>query len=349
VNNRLARLLRDHGIAEDTIIKAVDSGYFLKDWLTSFSGDTRTTVSDLAYGNKALSSSFEIDQFVQHLRGNYVFEPLPAFREVIVRNRHEVLSALNDDPLRRRYIAEGSLSFRGQNREHRFRRPVPNPRRSTADGSELSIMPGLYRQNAPTYSFSVEAKEQRSFQWFISELEPSSSNSYAGGWTPYDIMRTEQHYATPTAGLDLSFDIETALFFAVHRFRRDVDGVATYDAIPAGSHTGIIYCFRFGAPGVRRTEYHIREFDLFKTYRPERIVRQACALPLISALERNIAITEIDCIIRLHSDFGYDGTLTPQYMFPNAKEDPFYGKLLELKDRHPQQLASVVEYDWARP
>jgi hypothetical protein len=347
VNERLTRLLRDRGIAEDIIQKTADSGYFLKDWLSSFSGETRATVSDLAYGNKAVSGSFEIEQFVQHLRGDFVFEPAPAFREVIVRNRHEVMSVL-DDAVRRRYVAEGTLSFRGQSREHRFRRPIPNPRRSAADGSELSVMPGLYRQDTPTYSFSIEAKEQRSFQWFIPELEPSSSESYAGS-NSYDIMRTEQHYATPTAGLDLSFDIETALFFAAYRFRRRVDGIATYDAIPTGSHAGIIYCLRFGAPSVRKTEYNIREFDLFKTYRPERIVRQACALPLIGAFERNIAITEIDCIIRLHRDFEYDGTLTPQYMFPNAREDPFYGKLLELKDRDPQQLASVVEYVWARP
>jgi hypothetical protein len=115
-----------------------------------------------------------------------------------------------------------------------------------------------------------------------------------------------------------------------------------------GSYTGAIYCFRFGSPTVKKTEYLIRDFDLFKTHRPERILRQACGLPLIGRFERNIAITEIDCIIRLHPNFEYDGLLTPEHMFPNTPEDPFYRKLLALKDRFPEELGEVVEYAWAR-
>jgi hypothetical protein len=60
------------------------------------------------------------------------------------------------------------------------------------------------------------------------------------------------------------------------------------------------------------------------------------------------AITDIDCIVRLHPNFEYDGLLTPEYMFPNTREDPFYRKLLTLKDRFPEELGEVVEYAWAR-
>lgn len=35
-------------------------------------------------------------------------------------------------------------------------------------------------------------------------------------------------------------------------------------------------------------------------------------------------------------------------MFPNIKEDRFYGKLLELKDAHPHLLANVIEYQGSR-
>ncbi len=224
------QLLRNRGIPEDVF----DSGYFLKGWVHPGSTQTYLTVSDLMYGNKQFSSSFETDHFIQYLVREYSFEPLPPFREVIVRNSREVRSVL-DDPVRQRYIGDGSLSFRGQTREHRFRRSVPNPRRAAPDGSELSIVPGLYRQNTPEYSFSIEPVPRPSLRWFLNELEPNNDNIRADSTFAYDIMRTEQHYATPTGGLDLSLDIETALFFAKHKFWL-TDGIATYERVTHGSH-----------------------------------------------------------------------------------------------------------------
>ena len=35
-------------------------------------------------------------------------------------------------------------------------------------------------------------------------------------------------------------------------------------------------------------------------------------------------------------------------MFPSASEDMFYAKLLELKAQFPEELGSVVEYEWAQ-
>ena len=49
---------------------------------------------------------------------------------------------------------------------------------------------------------------------------------------------------------DLTFDINTALFFATHRFTM-TGGIATFDRVPRGAHTGVIYCFRFGSPAVK--------------------------------------------------------------------------------------------------
>lgn len=160
-------------------------------------------------------------------------------------------------------------------------------------------------------------------------------------------MRTEQHYATQTTGLDLTFDLPTALFFATQDFAWGEDGRAFYRPVPRGEHQGVIYLFRFGSPSVRKTEYLIRDFDFFRTHRPERILRQLCGLPLFGPDERNIAITDIDCIISLHPDFETDRCPSPEYMFPGVPEDPFYRKLLELKRDRPELLRNVVEYRWA--
>jgi hypothetical protein len=69
---------------------------------------------------------------------------------------------------------------------------------------------------------------------------------------------------------------------------------------------------------------------------------------MFSEYERNIAVTDLDFVIRLDQDFDYDGLRIPEYMFPNVEEDKFYGKLLELKDRYPEDLASIVEYEGSR-
>jgi hypothetical protein len=208
-------------------------------------------------------------------------------------------------------------------------------------------MPGAFRQAEPEYHFSIDPPEGISFEWLLHELEPNNPDVYTDSSFAHDPMRIEQHYASPTAGLDLTFDINTALFFATHRFTM-TGGMAALDPVPRGAHTGVIYCFRFGSPTVKKSEYYVRTFDLFKTYRPERILRQHCALPLIGDFERNIAITEIDCILRLHQEFDFHSIPKPADMFPPVREDAFYRKLLELKQQHPRELNEVVEYAWAR-
>jgi hypothetical protein len=110
----------------------------------------------------------------------------------------------------------------------------------------------------------------------------------------------------------------------------------------------VIYCFRFLDPRVTETEFLIRDFDFFKTNRPERILRQRCGLPFIGEHERNIAITDIDCIIRLAPDFDYNPRRSPMYLFPSIFEDKFYAALLALKERYPEELNTVVEYEFAR-
>lgn len=347
IDNRLADICKQHGLPDDTVAQVVESGFYLRDWVNPFFGKTWQSVSDMMYGNKGQSSNIPIDAFVAHLRGDKRLAPLPPFAEARVRTRQDIIDVLSTTA-RQHYVAEGSLSFRGQAAEFTYKRSIPNPLRADAGGREVSVMPGLYRQQGPLYSFADLPTEVRSWEWFLRDLEPNNQDVYVDSSFAYDIMRTEQHYAAATRGLDISFDLESALFFACHRFVKAPSGLATYEPVERGRHTGVIYCFRFTQPSVMRTEYRIGEFDLFRTYRPERVLRQACGLPLIGNEERNIATADIDCIIRLDRDFEADLRLTPEYMFPGISEDPFYARLLELKDRFPDKLANVVEYEWAR-
>ncbi|MFT6909484.1 MAG: hypothetical protein ACJAS1_006203 [Oleiphilaceae bacterium] len=343
---RLIELLRERNVSESLIDKVIDSGYIIRTF-GGFGATPWESVSDKMFGSKGQSSNFDIDKFVEYIHGNYNFPELPPFVEYTVKSYKEIEEIISD-PRRQHYINEGRMSFRGQTSQYTYRRKIPNPVRSDKNGREISIFPGIFRQNSAFYSFNIEHREERSLKYLLHELEPNNLDIHLDSSYAYDIMRVEQHYATQTAGLDISFDIETAIFFATYKFQFNSEGRAYHTKIKKGDHNGVIYGFCFREPSVKKTEFLIKDFDLFKTYRPERILRQNCGLPWFSEYDRNIAITDLDFIIHLDKDFDYEGERTPGYMFPNTEEDEFYGKLLELKDKHPDILKNIVEYEGSR-
>lgn len=343
---QLVKILREKKVSEDLIKKVIDSGYILRTF-GGFGMKPENFVSDQMYGNKGLSSKFDIDKFINYIHGEFEFPKLPSFKKYTVKNYKEIEDILSD-PRRKHYIDEGRMSFRGQTAEYTYKRKIPNPVRADNDGKEISIFPGVYRQNQEIYSFNIEHEEERALQFLLHKLEPNNPQVHLDSHFAKDIMRVEQHYASQTAGLDISFDIETAIFFATQKFQFNSEGIAYHTKVAKGEHTGVIYGFVFLDPPVKRTEFLIRDFDLFKTYVPERVLRQNCGLPLFGEYERNIATTDLDFIIYLDKDFDYAGQRTPEFMFPNTAEDKFYKKLLELKDEFPTELKNIVEYQGSR-
>lgn len=343
---RLAELLRKRKVSKNLIEKVIESGYIIRRF-GGFGSAPWEAVSDSMYGNKGYSSCFDIDKFVGYIHGNYSFPELPPYVEYTVKSYKEIEDILSC-PRRQRYINEGMMSFRGQTSQYVFQRKIPSPVRSDRHGKEISIFPGIFRQGGDFYSFNIKHEEKRSLDFLLHELEPNNPDVYLDSLYAYDIMRMEQHYASQTSGLDISFDIETAIFFATYKFQFNSEGRAYHLKVKKGDHRGVIYGFCFSEPSVKKTEFLVKDFDLFKTYRPERVLRQNCGLPLFGEYERNIAVTDLDFIIHLDKDFDYEGTRTPGYMFPNVKEDPFYGKLLELKDKYPDLLGDIVEYEGSR-
>lgn len=338
-DERFRGLLEARGVCDEKIVDVLESGYTL--------GMVPGTISDQMYGNKMFSSCFGIHEFVEYVKGKHEFQKLPGFVEYVAKNIDDIKGVLLD-ARRQRYMRDGILSFRGQTSQYYYKRKVPSPVRANERGEELSIFPGLFRQKGEYYTFYDVPSEQRTLAYFLHELEPNNAEVYLDSSHAYDMIRVEQHYATQTSGLDISFDIETAIFFATYKMRRNSSGVAYYEKIKKGEHKGVIYGFCFRDPLVKSAEYLISEFDLFRTYKPQRVLRQSCGLPLFGSHERNIAVTDLDFVINLDKDFDYEGLRMPEYMFPNVLEDKFYGKLLELKDRYPKELSNIVEYQGSR-
>lgn len=334
----LIRILKEKGVEDNLIDKIIRSGYFLQHFISWDYKSTFNTIGDMMYGTKQQSSNFDIDKFISYCKGEYKFEIAPDFTSYTVKTKAEIDEILNDER-RKQLIDEGKMSFRGQTEEYYLEREIGNPFRQNKKGKEISILPGVYRNKDFNISFTNNPKI---IQLLVNQIEPSESNDLFSN----DIFRTEQHYATQTEGLDISFDIETALFFSNYKYSMNDEKKATHKLIQKGQHKGVIYCFRFVDPPVKKTDYYIKEFSIFKKYVPERILRQKCGLPFFSDYERNIAVCDIDCIIYLDSDFEYDELLKPCYMFPNREEDKFYDKLLELKNqfRNSRMIENIVEY-----
>lgn len=338
----LESILRQKNIDDKIINDVIDSGYFTLDG---------QYIHDAMYGDKMFSSSFEIGKFISYINGEDSFADLREyshFKTYTVKNIEDIKNILNT-PRILHYINEGTLSYRGQSKEYHFKRKIPNPfRRILTPGNlynhELAILPGLYRSKDRMYSFSVKIKENLSIfhSLHLISAEFENMNLFDISYSP-DVVRVEQHYGHPTEGLDISFDIETAIFFATYKYINE-RGKATYRKIDPGNHKGVIYCFRFGSPSVRETEYLIKDFDLCKKYVPERILRQRCGLPLFNPYERNIAVCDIDCIIYLDKNFDYSGMKTPQYMFPNEEQDSFYGQIMKIKRLRPKLFHHIPEY-----
>ncbi len=344
METELINILKQKNVADNLIDRVINSGYIIRHWTDFKTPEGYITVSDKMYGNKQFSSSFDVNKFIQYIEGKNVFEKLPDYRTYKAKNLSEIQEILNESP-RNLYIENGQMSFRGQVKEYRFSRDIPNPVRSDNTGKELSILPGAYRDKPLGINSNPFRQEYSTVDLFLRELEPNNPDILLDSSFSYDIMRVEQHYAKQTEGLDISFDIDTALFFATNKLKWNEDGTAYHSRVEKGKHSGVLYCFVFRDPPVKKTKYLIQQFDLFKTYTPTRILRQNCGLPLFSEYDRNIAICDIDCIIYLDEDFEYENGLTPKYMFPDEKEDLFYGKLIELKkNKSHQLLENIVEY-----
>ncbi|AXZ28529.1 hypothetical protein [Klebsiella pneumoniae] len=160
LEQKFIEILRDKNIPEKLINDVIDSGYILRSFHDPFSGFQLWRVSDKMYGNKQHSSLFNIDDFVKYIQGDNVFEKLPSFTEITVKNYKDIESVLSE-PRRRRYINEGRLSFRGQVSQYTYKRKIPNPVRADENGNEISIFPGLYRQKEDIYSFSIIQNEKK--------------------------------------------------------------------------------------------------------------------------------------------------------------------------------------------
>jgi len=337
----LIQALKDKGVSDTLISDIINSGYIIREW-GDLQGGSYTSVSDKLYGSKGTSNNFELDKFIAYAKGESAdFGNFP-FISYHVKSYADINEILNDER-RKRLIDSGRMVFRGQPQEYYYTRKIPNPIRRDNLGREISITPGIYRGFDLGISNNRFKTSNDITNRLLASIE-SINNPELNSYYSYDFTRVHQHYISHTEGLDVTFDIRTAIYFATNRLHLKDERIATYENVELGSHTGVIYGIVFRDPSVTKSEFYIDQFDYFKCYTPERILRQHCGLPIFHEYERNIAITDIDFIIYLEPEFEFSDGFTYKYMFPDRAQDKFYDQLLKLKQKFPEHLQEIVEY-----
>ena len=135
----------------------------------------------------------------------------------------------------------------------------------------------------------------------------------------------EQHYGYKSIGLDLTFDVSTALFFATNRFVL-LDGARNsgdYVPVKTGEHQGVLYCFVFEDPPLTASENMVRDIGIFEHCPPRRPVIQRCALPGFGPLNFNEAAIDIEAVFYLNKDFDSQNLMAKEDLFPIDVKTPF--------------------------
>ncbi len=367
----LASKLRNDKIEDLTIHQILDSGFFL--W-----GDT---VHDGYYGP---TGQMPYNLFLSILKGSSVHEAFVKKPPIYQVNSYADAKEILELPIYKR-IAD-DICFRGQTQHFSSHRPFSHPFFSDKKGHETLLLPGFWRDfliegdhvsnkrpiDKPTsflenpfisdrlhfYGIDVPELRKRNLERYgphlasnLEDFPDSESQEFASRYNQKlsignEQALIEQHYGFPTVGLDVTFDLKTALFFATHNYTQKDDGKSTYTRI-TNENKGVIYLLRFKSPKLMKTRDLISSINVFKHMPPVRPIKQSCALPFFLSHYVNEAAANIIGILKIGEDFNSIGLYDPTDLFPSKEQDPFYKALLELKKVFPEKLKDIADYDFS--
>ena len=155
---------------------------------------------------------------------------------------------------------------------------------------------------------------------------------------------TAQHYGLPSVGLDVTHDIDVALFFALHTFKTSVEGITTVTRAPS-SASPIVY----GLGGF--TDHELFDDEMLA---PRRLL---CTRPSAQSAKffatgwghaPNNAAQRIYVALKLVGHEAWKFDIQPSQYFPRPQDDEFLRFLLECKSKLKlpviQDLLSKIYY-----
>lgn len=355
--------LQEYGIDKNKISEVIESGYF--QWNVGYPPKTAPCVADRFYGSKIPSGLIPINVFIEYLNGGNIPQYSECIKHYTVKSLQEAEEILSSER-HKKYNESGSLSFRGQTKEYWLRRKIPNPYAKNHLNDERFIVPSFWRScdkyhnpahrvHGQTSILNTESADRLIYGDISSNSDSENERRYnthkIEGYFSNEIPQIEQHYGRKTIGLDVTFDLATAFFFASHRVKeKDTNSKKyTYLPIKKGEHKGVVYCFVFSMPSVYKSEWQIKYLKTFQDIPPLRPIRQSCALPAFHFNEVNAAARDLDAIFFLDKNFDQTGLPSKEYLFPDSNEDLFYSALIREKKRFMDKddtWKDFVEYEF---
>lgn len=362
--DNMVEYLNENSIDTTLIKKLVESGYFLL--------PGHDLIRDSLNGVNVNLNIIKSEDYINFQK---------KVEKVKVRSLKQAFEVIMNDKYLSYNYKEGLLSFRGQTREYFIERSFPNPCLSE-NGKERIIIPSAWRPYAnleklnrrpvSPYSSTLDTifGDQITYHGLdvakikkmnidrygvhsISDLEdfPEEYNqeyyrryklTKSGYYNNY-VAALEQHYGFDTCGLDVTYNLSVAIFFATHKYKKNSKGKSEYIKLDSFSDS-VIYAFRFRNPSVKKTQWLIDEIPLYTELNPIRPVKQECTLPFFHVEEFNNASTAIELIFEIDDEFDFSEIPTVRDLFPDRNEDLFYDMLLQMKDKHPEIYGDIPEY-----
>lgn len=170
------------------------------------------------------------------------------------------------------------------------------------------------------------------------------------------VMALGQHYGIPTHGIDITGNLEVAVWFATHKFKILEDGKAHYVQMkfedwPENSELWpVVYFIQPVTNSIIPSIRKIKSLDNLgiEVLRPDRQFAQF--FMGAHGIHQNRLAEALVCMVRLKPGL-YDTGLTFDYLFPPPDEDQAYKFMINLKKRYSngplsQFFSEIVDYKY---
>lgn len=176
---------------------------------------------------------------------------------------------------------------------------------------------------------SIEELKKKNAIWREMSLDPTCTYDYA-------IMALSQHYGLPSNGLDVTTNLDVALWFATNQYKSNEEGFSYYQKIDSTYWTDdkkswpIIFVFQpvlnTAIPSLQTCK-ELNQLNI-RALRPE---RQSAKFFLGGHSDHQNRLAEsIVCAFRLKPS-DYQTVVNFDYLFPKPQEDIAYAEMLNLE------------------
>jgi hypothetical protein len=261
---------------------------------------------------------------------------------VEIASKEELSSHLAKIPLRSKY----GLFFRGQRRLYPLQRheTVRKLLYGESCSKEPSLVTAASREAGYDYDFvhyglkafleedvlrRADEGESGLFEkWRNEVINPMCSLDYA-------VVALAQHYGIPSHGLDVTTNLDVALWFATNRYSRDDSGVATYTMLRADDwptdpeEWPVVIVCQMVTQSIEQSLHGCQELAPFGFDAQRPRVQHARFFQGGHSDHQNRLAEAVVCFFRL-SPKAYDTQVTFDALFPLPEHDPAYRVMLRF-------------------